>query len=261
MLFEWAMKHQPGRKWLNWRLFQKRDLESAAVLHATSLLEADEFRNACLHPPIAIIPNGVEMPDKLDARMESSSVRTLLFAGAIRKSNGLLHLVTAWAQLRPKDWRVLIAGEDEAGHLAELRQAIAARGLEKEFAFSGGVAPANRWTLYREADLFISPGHPEDFGVEIAEALGCEVPVITTTAAPWRDLLDHRCGWWVPVGPKALTVALADAFKTSQAERSEMGQRGRKLIAGKYAWPLVAAQMKAVYDWLAGSGPKPASVV
>jgi glycosyltransferase involved in cell wall biosynthesis len=44
------------------------------------------------------------------------------------------------------------------------------------------------------------------------------------------------------------------------AERERMGANGRALVSRRFAWPVIAAEMAGVYRWVAGKGPKPASV-
>ena len=63
MLEPWAMNHKAWKKRLAWLLYQRRDLESAAVLHATAEQEAASFRQLGLRQPIAIIPNGTDLPE------------------------------------------------------------------------------------------------------------------------------------------------------------------------------------------------------
>jgi poly(glycerol-phosphate) alpha-glucosyltransferase len=40
-----------------------------------------------------------------------------------------------------------------------------------------------------------------------------------------------------------------------------MGDKGRELVRDRFTWPKVAAEMKAVYDWVLSSGSKPSSVI
>jgi len=40
-----------------------------------------------------------------------------------------------------------------------------------------------------------------------------------------------------------------------------MGLRRRKLVEENYSWPKIAAEMKAVYEWVVGCGPKPDCVI
>ena len=61
MLEPWALQHKGAKKRLAMALFQRRDLETAKVLVATSEVEYRNIRNLGFTQPIAIIPNGIEL--------------------------------------------------------------------------------------------------------------------------------------------------------------------------------------------------------
>lgn len=258
MLEPWAWHHNAWKKRPVWWAWEKRNVESAAVLQATAYEEADNLRALGLRNPIAIIPNGVDIPEL--RQRPQREIRTALFISRIHPKKGLLNLVKAWALLRPKDWRMVIAGPSEGGHEAEVKNAVMQAGLENQFDFPGPVYEGAKWDLYNQADLFVLPTYSENFGIVIAEALAAGVPVITTKNAPWRQLVEHDCGWWVDIGVDPLAEALREAMLCSAAERQEMGLRGRKLVQDKYSWPTIADEMAAVYRWVLGQGPKPVSV-
>src|SRR6266404_1723395 len=80
MLSAQALQFAKWKKRVAWIAYQKSDLKRARVLHATSESEAKDFRQHGLTQPIAIIPNGVEIPVQLSLRPTSrESPRTLLF--------------------------------------------------------------------------------------------------------------------------------------------------------------------------------------
>ncbi len=263
MLTAWSRRHQGWRKAVAWWLYQRRDLKTASVLHATSPAEVQELRNAGLTQPVAMIPNGVELPPgnpKSEIGNRKSGARTVLFLGRIHPIKGLLNLVRAWAIVRPAGWRVVIAGGAEMGHGEELKAEIRKLKLETQFAFVGPVAGEAKWALYRQADVFVLPSHSENFGIVVAEALACEVPVLTTHGTPWEDLVTHGCGWWTPIGVEPLASALREATALTDETRREMGVRGRQLVETKYGWPGIAARMQAVYAWMLGHGEKPEAI-
>lgn len=262
MLTDWALRYNGWKKKIAWRFYQERDLRLASVLHATSRSEADGFCAAGFTQPIAIIPNGVFVPLRSGGpKSGHSKQKTLLFLSRIHPKKGLPMLVHAWAAVRPDGWRVVIAGTDEGGHLDEIKAEVRKRQVEKDFSFIGPVEGEEKWDLYRSADLFVLPSHSENFGLVVAEALGCGVPVITTRGTPWEELVTHGCGWWVPDTSEALAGALREATARSDECRNEMGVRGRKLVENNYTWHGVAARMKAVYEWMLKTGPKPDCIV
>ncbi len=264
MLTAWALRHRGWKKRLAWVLYQKRDLAAAAALHATSPEEAQDCRRVGFRGPIAVVPNGIDLPDassQPSTLTPQRSMRTALFLSRLHPIKGIPDLIEAWARLNPDGWRLVIAGGDENGYAADLRRAVCERGLETKVSFAGVVEGDAKRNLYRRADLFVLPSHSENFGIVIAEALAYGVPVITTKATPWRQLVEHRCGWWVEVGAEALTVAIRNAISLPDSERREMGERGRKLIETNYTWSQVAMQMKSVYAWMLGKGERPDCVL
>ncbi|MCW5553491.1 MAG: glycosyltransferase [Verrucomicrobiae bacterium] len=263
MLTAWSRRHQGWKKAMAWWLYQRLDLKTASVLHATSPAEVQELRKAGLTQPLAMIPNGVELPPgnpKSEIGNRKSGARTVLFLGRIHPIKGLLNLVRAWAILRPAGWRVVLAGNDEGGHENEIKAECRKQKVEPDFDFLGPVEGGRRWDLYRSADLFVLPSHSENFGIVVAEALACGVPVITTRGTPWQDLVLQGCGWWTEIGVEPLAAALREATALDEEVRREMGACGRQLVETKYGWPRIAARMQAVYAWMLGHGEKPEAI-
>ncbi len=260
MLTAWSLRHKSWKKNLAWRLYQCRDLETAQVLHATSRAEAEDFRSAGLTQPVAVIPNGVDLP-ALQPPPQKRELRTLLFLSRIHPKKGLLDLVQALAQVRRDGWRVVIAGGDEMNYRAEVAAAIRAYKLESDFQFVGTVDGDAKWNLFRQADIFILPSHSENFGIVVAEALACGVPVIATRGTPWEGLITRRCGWWSDIGREGLASALREAMILPDDARREMGRRGRAWMEQDFSWTRVAGQMSLVYEWMIGQGAKPDCVI
>lgn len=260
MLEPWALKYKATKKQLAWWFYQRRSLKYASVLHATSDMEAVGLRALGLRAPIAVIPNGVNVPPDPVRASKSNRPRTALFLSRIHPKKGLFNLVTAWEKVRPSGWRLLIVGPDEGGHRAEVAAHVEKEGLKDSITFYDAVNDKEKWTLYGEADLFILPTYSENFGVVVAEALAAGVPVLTTRGTPWQVLEAERCGWWVDVGVEPLTKALYEATMLADDMRDRMGRRGRALVEERFTWPKVAAQMRKVYEWVLGERGVPECV-
>ncbi|HXL72075.1 MAG TPA: glycosyltransferase, partial [bacterium] len=256
-LTRWSFHHKAWKKKWAWNLYQKQDLEAARVVHVTAEEEASDLREIGLQVPLALIPIAVDIPKWRDRAVESKETKTALFFSRIHPKKGLLTLVEAWAALRPPGWRMLVVGPDNMGHRAEVERAVREKGLEKDFIIQDAVFDEAKWETYWNADLFVLPTFSENFGVVIPEALACGVPVITTQGTPWKELKDRSCGWWIPLGVEALTAALREALELSDADRRQMGLRGRQLVEDKYTWASSAKSMKALYEWILGGGNPP----
>ena len=184
MLAPWALNHKALKKKLAWWFYQKRDLASANMLHATSEAEGADIERLALGPRVVVIPNGVFWGD-MPAPRASPCVngrRTALFLGRLYPVKGLPLLIDAWAKVRPPGWRLVLAGPDEQGHKAELEALIEKSGLGDVVTFTGSVAGKDKAELLSGAELFVLPSLSESFGMAIAEALAAGKPVLTTTA-------------------------------------------------------------------------------
>jgi glycosyltransferase involved in cell wall biosynthesis len=253
MLSSRALSESRSKKRFAWSVYQRGDLVSANVLHATSVEEASQIRNLNFRNPIARLPNGVELP-MLQAPI-APSPKHVLFLGRVHSIKGIASLIEAWQMLSPKGWRLTIAGPEEDERLGQVIRDAAAR--EASIELLGPVGDDDKWDLYHSADLFVLPTLSENFGIVIAEALAAGVPVITTTAAPWHELETHRCGWWINTGTAPLIEALRHAMSLSEDERRAMGARGRALVETNYSWDQIAGRMIAVYEWLLGRRSRP----
>jgi len=259
MLEPWAINYKKGKKQLAWLVYQKQCLQKAKVLHATSVAEAQNLQKLNLHIPIALIPNGVELPSCYRNQFCPSDQRhrTILFLSRIHPVKGLLNFVEALRTVPLTNWRLLIAGPNEDNHQREVEAAITSANLQDKISFTGDIDDQQKWNLYLQADLFVLPSFSENFGIVVAEALASGVPVITTKGTPWQELETYHCGWWVDIGVAPLTQALKAAMNLTDQERSTMGQNGRRLVEQKYSWADVAEKMASVYRWMLGQGNKP----
>lgn len=248
MLEPWARHHHRIRKTVAWSLFQRRDLQRSTLLHATSDQEEQTIR-ALGFSRVAVVPNGTDLPP---STASFAGDRRIVFLSRLHEKKGLTMLVEAAArnrdELRLRGWAIVIAGSDEGGHAAVIRRQIAGLAVGDLVTVASEVDGDEKWNLLRSAHVFILPSHSENFGLVIAEALGTGVPVITTTATPWRQIEETRCGWWVPPTVDAIAGALRTAIRTPRTELQAMGLRGRALIAAEYSWDSAAARFESVYN-------------
>jgi len=257
MLEPWPINYRRIRKLAAWHIYQKSRLERNVLLHATTIIEAENLRKLGLNLPIAVIPSGTIIPEQASLpKPERSRKRTMLYLSRIHPKKGLLNLVKAIDYLRPSDWKVVIAGYDENNYQAIVEKAVLDAGLKDYFTFVGSVDEEQKWGLYNSADLFILPTHSENFGNVVTEALAAGTPVITTRGTPWKELIDCNRGWWVEPTVSGLIESLENAFSLDDQELKQMGKNGRMLIEEKYNWPAIAKDLNDVYQWMLKKGPQ-----
>jgi len=255
MLSPTALAFSRWKKCAVWYLAQGHALRQATCIHATSEAEYQEVRALGLAGPVAIIPNGVDLPE-LAPSAKGQGQRVLLSLGRIHPKKGLNILLNAWARVEGEyfDWQLRIVGPAEGGYDEELRILANSLGLNR-VSIEGAVYGAAKHTLYRTADLFVLSTLNENFGQTVAESLAAGTPVISTRAAPWGGLETEGCGWWTNGGVEPLAAALHDALALPREELKLMGARGRAWMARDFSWDNVAVKMIETYRWLCGQGP------
>jgi glycosyltransferase involved in cell wall biosynthesis len=259
MLGAEALEFSKWRKRGFWWLIQRGALERCAALHATSLDEYEAIRSAGLTRPVAVIPNGIDLPD-LDRPKDMAS-KTVVSLGRLHPKKGLDRLIRAWSKLNraSSDWRLRIIGPNEGSHRDELERLVNELHLTN-VSIEGPVFAAEKWRTLREADIFVLPTLNENFALTVAEALASETPVISTKGAPWQRLDEKKCGWWVEHGVEHLAQALKLAMNIPPRELKAMGQRGREWMAHEYSWNSIAAATRDVYLWVQKRGPRPETI-
>ena len=244
-----------------WWLMQRKALAAAHCLHATAFSEFEEIRAAGLVQPVAVIPNGVDIPDPMPAARRDAPVRTVLALGRIHPKKGLPGLLRAWALVEPYHpaWRLRIVGNAEDGHDRELA-ALAAELKLSRATIEGPRYGAEKAGLYAQSHLFCLPTLNENFAMTVAEALAAGIPAISTRGAPWQGLTAEGCGWWIDHGVPALAQALTEAMTLPPGVLLAMGARGRAWMERSFSWSRVASDMRDVYAWLVAGGDAPACV-
>lgn len=196
MLDIWALANSRWKKRIAAWAFENAVLNDAACLHALCAPEADAIRAYGLKQRIEVVPNGVELPEKLTTENTESTEgkKRLLFLGRIHPKKGLVGALRAWAEIQnsksknhhSKQWQFVIAGWDQGGHEGELKRLCVDLGLriaecgeaedlklnsyklktERSLDLKGGLRPENgssrRFTLPDADVVFFGPAFGEE---------------------------------------------------------------------------------------------------
>ena len=241
---------------LAWMLLaERRTLERAAALHATSDLEAaDAARLDLPLPPVFVIPNGVD-PEPWNGNENALSppVRTLLaagpfvlFLGRLSWKKGLDRLIPALA--RAPGITLAVAGNDEEGLTTGLERLARDSGVADRVAFLGPVHGADKAALLHRTLALVLPSQSENFGNVVLEAWAAGRPAIVTPEVGLAAAVRETGAGRVVIGdPRRLGEALRDLLAHPET-MEEMGRRGTRAAAERFGWEAVAAQMEQVYE-------------
>jgi glycosyltransferase involved in cell wall biosynthesis len=238
------------------RFFGDKMIRGAKAVIATSEQEISELVAAGIpRDKIVLRRNGVEIPEQLPERGQfrarhgiGASVKLVLYLGrlSLKKSPDLL--LKAFAQICGKhpeiSFRLIISGPDEDGMRARLERAAADAGITEYVTFLGGMFGEDKWSAYRDADVFVLPSQNENFGNTAVEAIGAGTPVIVT----------DRCGVAPFIETAGMVVKHEQHELCSVLERvllepglQERFRAGCAAVIAQLGWEQPVAEMETLY--------------
>ena len=111
------------------------------------------------------------------------------------------------------------------------------------------------------ADAFILPSISEGLPSSVLEAWSYGLPVLMTRQCNLPEGFVAGAAVEVSSDPSDVARGLSVLFEMTSAERRAMGARGLGLVRDRFNCRGVSEQMRDVYSWVLGGGPRPASVV
>ncbi len=174
--------------------------------------------------------------------------KLLLFLSRIHVKKGADLLIEAFARVAQRDpnLHLVMAGPDQQGLQAELQALAQKLGVAQRITWTGMLQGELKWGAFRAASAFVLPSHQENFGIVVAEALACGVPVLISDKVNiWREIAADNVGWVAPDtlegtlanleawlgAPNEEIEAMQSAAVRCFNERFEIGGAARSLLA------------------------------
>lgn len=245
-----ALSISKYKKYIFSNLFQQNELlKKCDGFHATSIKEKDEIRKLGYKQPIAIIPNGIDMPLKAKSNFNQKKIK-YLFLGRIHPIKGLDLLIRTWAKIDNKNISLDICGYSEDLNYYKYLKNITNKLNIKNITFSGSVSGESKKQKFIENDIFILPSKSENFGIVIAEAMSYGLPVITTNNTPWEIIKKNNYGWIINLNNDEIYSAILSATNLDTDNLKKMGSNGRDYIKNYFSWESLEKDYHILYNWL-----------
>lgn len=237
------------------RLYEAENFRNADCFRALCDTEADGLRNFGIKAPIAVIPNGFNLPGKSADTMKEHN-RTLLFVGRINPKKGLRELIVALKLVRDEcpwlleDWTVKIAGWDQNGHTDELKKLASALGLSDVVEFVGPRYGVEKEQAIMGAQAFVLTSFSEGMPMAVLEAWAYGLPVLMTDGCNLPEGFTENAAIRVEPTPESIAVGLQKIFKASPSELTGLGANGCTLVKERFQWDKIAEKTFALYECL-----------
>jgi len=253
------------KKSIYWHLFLQRILRNANTVMFTCEEEKILARQSFPRYEVreTVVPYGIFGPD-CDSQVaaeeflarwpELRGKRLVISIGRIHPKKGTDILIEAFAGslARDPDWRLVIAGPDQVG-LREQLEALAARlGVSDKITWTGMLQGTLKWGALAAAEVFVLPSHQENFGIVVAEAMACSLPVIISNKVNiWREVANYGAGLVCDDTVEGARSSLERWQALSKHERDEFRLNSRRCFDELFNYEVTAKKALDVVDHVA----------
>lgn len=265
MLDPWFKRTYPIKhlkKWMYWPWADYRVLRDARfVLFTTDkerLLARESFwlykANEIVVGYGASLPPGDINNQRevfLNAFPRLRGKRILLFLSRIHPKKGIDILIEAFAAVAVSDPRLhlVVAGPDQVDLQSTLQNRAAELGISDRIVWPGMLSGDIKWGAFHAAELFCLPSHQENFGVVVAEAMACGLPIaISEPVNISAEVAAAGAGLVHTDTVISTTEALIEWLKLSSLQRTQMGERGARLFHERFDFKSVAKNLLPVFE-------------
>ena len=185
---------------------------------------------------------------------------TLLWAGRMEPRKALPLALEAFEQNQDLNAKLLIAGDGEMR--TQWEQYTQRLHLTNKVEFLGQVPWNEMPRLYEKADAFLFTSLRDSFGMQVLEAMGHGLPILTLDHQGVGTFVPLEAGIKVPVtSPRETVAGLAEGIRRLALfpeERLKMGAAA-KAYAATETWEKRAERLSNMYEEVALSGVLPAA--
>jgi glycosyltransferase involved in cell wall biosynthesis len=240
------------------RWFDLPNLHGASAIHYTAEEERERVAFLKLCAPSFVCPNGIDfeqyraLPPRgaLRARLGLEDAPLVLFLGRLHFVKGLELLIPSFDEVRNKiaHAQLVIAGPENDDYGEKMRGWVRKRGLQDAVHFVGPLQGVDVVQAYVDADVFALPSYTESFGMTVAEAMACALPVVISDQVKIHaEIALAGAGLVTRCDVDEVASALVNLLCDTEGRRN-MGEAGRRLVQEKYAWPGIVGALTREYE-------------
>jgi len=129
--------------------------------------------------------------------------------------------------------KFIIAGT-QGNAYQSLTELVRDLGIENNIEFTGNISNEKKLELFQRSLLYLQPTIHEGFGVAIAEAMSCAVPVISSNNTAVKEVLGDTGLFCDPDDPKQLASLTLDLL-SDKKRREQLSQRARERVLNTFS--------------------------
>ncbi|OHD67134.1 MAG: hypothetical protein A2W19_03795 [Spirochaetes bacterium RBG_16_49_21] len=197
---------------------------------------------------ISVIYNGMDSTIFYPVKGVKKKKNSIIFVGNVEdRKKGIIYLLKAMSLTRHPVTLTIVDGG--APNRSSVPRLIDKLGLNGRVTFTGKIPIDRLIRLYSQTEIAVLPSLYEGFGFPAAEAMACELPVITTTAGALPEVVgEHmKTGYLVPPRDAPAIAQGIDFLLDHPDIRSTMGKAARQRVLEIFTWESAARELVNMY--------------
>lgn len=178
--------------------------------------------------PVYILPNGVPQVNFKNDYNCSKEEPTLLYLSNLIRGKGIYLVLEAASILKGKGYKfkVRVAGPEGDVKYADLEREVERLGIRDVVSLLGPRFGEDKYTEYRNADLFLLPSDYDTFGLVLLDAMQFGVPGISSRIGGIPDVLGDGRGVLISDVDAQKLAREVEELINNPALRKEMSEKG-----------------------------------
>ena len=230
-----------------WKLHWTRFImQKANVVLTVSNHLKEEILAAKIHPKKIIVTHNPVDTDLFSLKINTKTFNNILFVGRLDEFKGGLRCVKAFEKIISQhlQHKLTLIGDGE--EMLPIKNYIEQNEvLKSKIHLKGSMSKAEIALQMQEADFLVFPSRHESFGLVIAEALSCGLPVIVGNLTAPKEYVTNDCGILIP--PDDIS-AMANAMQQLILHHiSYQPISIRHYIINNFSFEIFGQRLKTIY--------------
>lgn len=192
---------------------------------------------------IFMCDNGVDVEyiNTLEPYEEVQKHYDAAFLARLAPSKGIFEIPEIWSNVVAKhpNARLAMIGNGTPEVKQQLKSLIKRYNVEKNIDVLGYLENEDAYRYLKSAKVFLFPSHEEGWGISIAEALSCGLPVIAYDLPIYKYVFKYGV-FEAPKGNVSKMAELVNNLLDDDKYRNKVSKEGQKFVLKHYDWDVVA---------------------
>lgn len=239
-------KKRPGRKipsffgsYLQKFSFFLIKKKADKIILVNRLMKAYLLERGFKEEKIHVSSNGIDL-EYLGNLKKNNSYFDGAFLGRLDSSKGIRDLIEIWKKILAELPGVKLAaiGSVEENVREKLQKMINEAGLRDNIKIMGFLKDKEAYGILKAVKIFVFPSHEEGWGIAIAEAMACGIPVVSWNLPVYREVFEN---YTAQVEENNIELFSEKAIKLLKNRElwEKVSCDGREFIK-RYSWDSVA---------------------